>query len=209
MAWFFRISFYPFSLVSSQPSQAHLVSRSIPFHSVQELRILNELTRSKTLLWHCTVKNKSHLRNKLARKYIHKMLIHYNTKILILWRHTPIQWIFIRIVHISSVFFALSVCVCVCCVHKRSTCLEPARSFIFALMKQQMKGKYREKMLHSFVHGPFHIPKTNYMQFVCCHGMVIVFIFVSYGSINVFLFYSVGKWRKKFFTFNVTSCIHM
>lgn len=155
-------------------------------------------------------KNKSHLRNKLARKYIHKMLIHYNTKILILWRHTPIQWKFIRIVHILSVFFALSVCnMCVCvCLHKRSTCLEPARSFIFALMKQQMEGKYRENA--SFVRAwsiPHTKNKLHAIRMLSWHGDCVYLRFVRFNQ--CISFYSDGKWRKKFFTFNVTSCIHI
>lgn len=103
-----------------------------------------------------------------------KMLIHYNTKILILWRHTPIQWKFIW-----QHFWTLEYC--------RIEHSIPFPLFLWFLFF------YINRENSSF--WSVYTRKANYVQFVCA-TMVIVFISV-HGSINVFEICFDRRRRKK------------
>lgn len=76
-------------------SSSHFISRAFHFPTKFSFRSFQSLLCECNIVWKIS---RIYTPNKLVTSHkhtFHQMLIHYNTKILILWRHTPIQWKFI------------------------------------------------------------------------------------------------------------------
>lgn len=129
--------------------------------------------------------------NKVAPTHkhtIHQMLIHYNTKILILWRHTSIQWKFIW-----QHFWTLKSMVALSWF--------PFSRYLlcfFAFNEREFFISFRS-----------HVPESELRAIrMRCHGDCVCLCLSVHASINVFeICFDRRKRKHERFVFNVTSCI--
>lgn len=116
------------------------------------------------------------------------MLIHYNTKILILWRHTSIQWKFIW-----QHFWTLKSMVAL-------SRIPFSRCLLFF-------SAFNEKRILHFVSFRSHVPEKR----ITCNSYALPWRLSLSRSVHGFnqCVWNLFRWREKktCFVFNVTSCI--